>query len=226
MPQERIEVIFVAKGQRQVERSIVQMAKAADSLSKSADRATKSIGQMGKSSGGTGKVSTGVQKASRDVKRLGNDAQKTAGRVNSLWKSPTVPAATGASLRETGRALNSLAGRFAAFYTGRVLIGISDEFGRMSNVLSGFGVAAGEIDKVRKSINKVANAARVDAVQASTSTTMWPRNAPCMFQYGRPVRPCQYIHSRRSSLPRIQLSILPPRLWRTSRIRPCRVKTG
>ena len=168
MPQERIEVIFVAKGQRQVERSIVQMSKAADSLSKSADKAAKSIAQMGKSSGGTGKVSAGVQKAGRDVKRLGNDAQKTAGRVNSLWKSLTVPAATGASIRETGRAMNSLIGRFAAFYSGRLLVGISDEFGRMSNVLSGFGVAAGEIDKVRKSINKVANAARVDAVQAAT----------------------------------------------------------
>lgn len=168
MPQERIEVIFVAKGQRQVERSIVQMSKAADSLSKSVDKAAKSIGQMGKSSGGTGKVSKDTQKASRDVKKLGNDAQKTAGRVNSLWKSLIVPAATGASIRETGRAVNSLVGRFAAFYTGRVLIGISDEFGRLNNVLSGFGVASGEIDKVRKSINAVSNAARVDAVQAAT----------------------------------------------------------
>lgn len=168
MPQERIEVIFVAKGQRQVERSIVQMAKAADSLQKSADRASKAIDRMGKTGGGTDKVGKSAQTASRDVKRLGNDATKTAGRINSLWKSLVVPAATGSSIRETGRALNSLAGRFAAFYSGRLLAGISDEFGRMSNVLSGFGVAAGEIDKVRKSINKVSNEARVDALQAAT----------------------------------------------------------
>lgn len=168
MPQERIEVIFVAKGQRQVERSIVQMAKAAESLQTSAKKAADAISKMGSSRGGTDKVSTGVQKASRDVKRLGSDAQKTAGRVNSLWKSLAVPPATGASLRETNRTLVGLVGTFGAFYTGRVLVGISDEFGRMSNVLSGFGVASGEIDKVRKSINAVSNAARVDAVQAAT----------------------------------------------------------
>ena len=168
MAQERIEVIFVAKGQRQVERSLVQIAKAADSLQKSADKAAKSIERMGKTGSGPRAVSKGVQTASRGVQKLGTDATKTAGRVNSLFKSLVIPAATGASIRETGRSLNSLIGRFAAFYTGRVLVGISDEFGRMSNVLSGFGVAAGEIDKVRKSINGVANAARVDAVQAAT----------------------------------------------------------
>jgi tape measure domain-containing protein len=161
MPQERVEIIFVAKGQRQVERSIAQLAQAADKASKAIDR-------MGKTGGGTAKVGKSAQTASRDVKRLGNDATKTAGRVNSLWKSLVVPAATGASIRDTGRAINSLVGRFAAFYTGRTLIGISDEFNRLGNVLKGFGVAAKEVDRVRKSINKVSNEARVDALQAAT----------------------------------------------------------
>ncbi len=168
MAQERVEIIFVSKGQRQVERSIKSMAKSAESLNKNVEKATDAINRLGKSRGGTQAASKGVQRVDRDVKRLGNTAKKTGGRVNSLWKSLIVPPATGASLRETNRTLIGLVGTFGAFYTGRVLVGISDEFNRLNNTLKGFGTAAKEIDKVRLAINKVSNEARVDAVQAAT----------------------------------------------------------
>lgn len=168
MAQERVEIIFVSKGQRQVERSIKSMAKSAESLNKNVEKATDAINRLGKSRGGTQAASKGVQQVDRDVKRLGNTAKKTGGRVNSLWKSLIVPPATGASLRETNRTLIGLVGTFGAFYTGRVLVGISDEFNRLNNTLKGFGTAAKEIDKVRLAINKVSNEARVDAVQAAT----------------------------------------------------------
>ena len=168
MAQERVEIIFVSKGQRQVERSIKSMAKSAESLNKNVEKATDAINRLGKTRGGTQAASRGVQQVDRDVKRLGNTAKKTGGRVNSLWKSLIVPPATGASLRETNRTLIGLVGTFGAFYTGRVLVGISDEFNRLNNTLKGFGTAAKEIDKVRLAINKVSNEARVDAVQAAT----------------------------------------------------------
>ena len=168
MAQERVEIIFVSKGQRQVERSIKSMAKSAESLNKNVEKATDAINRLGKTRGGTQAASRGVQQVDRDVKRLGNTAKNTGGRVNSLWKSLIVPPATGASLRETNRTLIGLVGTFGAFYTGRVLVGISDEFNRLNNTLKGFGTAAKEIDKVRLAINKVSNEARVDAVQAAT----------------------------------------------------------
>lgn len=168
MAQERVEIIFVSKGQRQVERSIKSMAKSAESLNKNVEKATDAINRLGKTRGGTQAASKGVQQVDRDVKRLGNTAKKTGGRVNSLWKSLIVPPATGASLRETNRTLIGLVGTFGAFYTGRVLVGISDEFNRLNNTLKGFGTAAKEIDKVRLAINRVSNEARVDAVQAAT----------------------------------------------------------
>ena len=168
MAQERVEIIFVSKGQRQVERSIKSMAKSAESLNKNVEKATDAINRLGKTRGGTQAASRGVQQVDRDVKRLGNTAKKTGGRVNSLWKSLIVPPATGASLRDTNRTLIGLVGTFGAFYTGRVLVGISDEFNRLNNTLKGFGTAAKEIDKVRLAINKVSNEARVDAVQAAT----------------------------------------------------------
>ena len=168
MAQERVEIIFVSKGQRQVERSIKSMAKSAEGLEKNVAKATKAIDRLGKSRGGTQAASAGIQKVERDVKRLGKTAKNVGGRANSLWKSLVVPPATGASLRETNRALVGLVGTFGVFYTGRILIGLSDQFNRLNNTLKGFGTAASEIDKVRLAINRVSNEARVDAVQAAT----------------------------------------------------------
>ena len=162
MATERLELIVSTKGVRVVERQLVSIG---DKAEKAGARAEKLGNRIDK---GASRGAKSLQRTQSELRRTGNEAETAAGRANSLWKSLIVPAATGSSLRETGRALNSLAGRFAAFYTGRVLVGIADEFGRLNNILSGFGVAAGEIDKVRKSINDVANAARVDAVQAAT----------------------------------------------------------
>src|SRR5260370_27628684 len=47
-----------------------------------------------------------------------------------------------------------------------------------------------------------------------------------MFQNGLPRRDCQNIQGFRISLPRIQLSMLPPPLWRTSTISPWRLNIG
>lgn len=162
MAKEHLELIISTKGVRVVERQLLGIG---DKAEKAGARAEKLGDRIDK---GASRGAKSLQRTQSELRRTGKEAERAAGRANSLWKSLIVPAATGSSLRETGRALNSLAGRFAAFYTGRVLVGIADEFGRLNNILSGFGVAAGEIDKVRKSINDVANAARVDAVQAAT----------------------------------------------------------
>ncbi len=64
------------------------------------------------------------------------------------------------------------------------------------------------------------------AVRSFTSTIIGPRKAYCMFQYSLPVRGCQYDQALRMSRPRIQLSMLPPLLLRTSMISPWRLNTG
>ena len=85
MPQERIEVIFVAKGIRTVQRQL-------DSVGDTAQKAGARSQKMGDSiDRGASRGSRSLRRTQNDMRRVGNEATRMSGRVTSAMAAFTVP---------------------------------------------------------------------------------------------------------------------------------------
>lgn len=162
MPQERIEVIFVAKGIRTVQRQLTGIG---DQAQKAGARTQK----MGDSiDRGASRGARSLRRTQDEMRRTGNEATRMSGRVTSAMAAFTVPTAAAASLRNMQRGLRGLAGAVSGFYAGRYLAQAFDDFTRIQNALKGFGVGAGSIDRVTDALTDLANEARVSSVETAT----------------------------------------------------------
>lgn len=168
MPTERFEIVITSKGSRTVKRDFDAVAKSADRTGTAAKRTGRTI-DTSMRRGGTAARQAGAayRRTARDIDRVGQSGAVTAGRMRAMTRSMIVPAATNASLLTARRNVRGLLGAFSAFYAVRFIGETADSFTRMNNALRGFGIGADSVDRVRTSINAMANDARVDAEQAT-----------------------------------------------------------